>query len=125
LASHHAGGEPCACGRFETSLEGGILGRADDMVVVRGVNVYPTAVEQIVRAFPEIAEYQVHITKRGVMSEMRVVIEVTPGVKDEAAVAGAVETALQASLNLRVPVTSSAGGALPRAELKARRWLKH
>src|SRR5206468_11894123 len=46
----------CECGRHELTLDGGILGRADNMVVVRGVNVYPSAVEEIVRNCPGVAE---------------------------------------------------------------------
>ena len=47
---------PCSCGRLDLALEGGILGRADDMVVVRGVNVYPSAVEEILRSAGGVAE---------------------------------------------------------------------
>jgi phenylacetate-CoA ligase len=57
----------CACGRYELAFEGGILGRSDDMVVVRGVNVYPSLVEEIVRAFPEVTEYRVELDCRGSM----------------------------------------------------------
>src|SRR5262249_49940639 len=52
---------PCECGSYEIALEGGILGRTDDMVVVRGVNVYPSAIEQIVRSCGNVAEYRVEI----------------------------------------------------------------
>ena len=54
----------CACGRHELALEGGILGRSDDMVVVRGVNVYPSLVEEIVRGYPEVTEYRVQLDCR-------------------------------------------------------------
>ena len=51
---------PCACGRTHARLPGGVLGRADDMIVVRGVNVFPTAVEDLVRAMPGLAdEYRI------------------------------------------------------------------
>lgn len=117
-------GQPCACGRFETSLDGGILGRSDDMVIVRGVNIYPTAIEQILRGFKEVAEYQVHVAKRGAMTEMHIRVEPAAEVRHPAQLVSAIEMALQSSLNLRVPVTAAPAGALPRAELKAHRWMR-
>jgi phenylacetate-CoA ligase len=124
LAPHHGQGQPCACGTFNTTLEGGILGRTDDMVVVRGVNIYPSAVEQIVRQFAEVAEYQAHITRRGALTEMHLAIEPVADLIDGAALPARVEKVLQAALNLRIPVTLSPPGSLPRAEFKARRWIK-
>ena len=58
-------------------LRGGILGRVDDMLLVRGVNVYPPAVDDVLRSFPEVAEYQVEIDTRGAMTELAVRIEPT------------------------------------------------
>jgi phenylacetate-CoA ligase len=123
LAPHHSSNQPCACGRFETALEGGILGRSDDMVVVRGVNVYPTAIEQTVRSQPEIAEFQVRISKKSALTQMHVVIEPRPEVRDPAALVLHLEKVLQSALALRIPVTAVPSGSLPRAELKAQRWL--
>ncbi|MDX1981148.1 MAG: AMP-binding protein, partial [Bryobacteraceae bacterium] len=111
----------CACGSSDMALEGGIVGRTDDMVVVRGVNIYPTAVEQIVRGFGEIAEYQAHIGQKGAMTEMHLVIEPRDSVRNAAALVAAVEKALQTAFNLRIPVATAPSGSLPRAELKARR----
>ena len=54
------------------ALAGGIIGRADDMVVVRGVNLFPSAVEAAVRQVPEIDEYRVNITRRGALVEIEV-----------------------------------------------------
>ncbi|MDH3583402.1 MAG: AMP-binding protein, partial [Phycisphaerae bacterium] len=51
----------CACGSFDLALEGGILGRTDDMVVVRGVNIYPGAVDQVIRDIGQVGEYRVHV----------------------------------------------------------------
>lgn len=124
-ATHHSAGRPCECGRHDLALDGGILGRTDDMVVVRGVNIYPTAVEQIVRGFAEVVEYQVHSTRKGAMAEMHLVIEPARSVKNAAALVAAVEKALQTAFSLRIPVTVAPENSLPRAELKARRWLQH
>lgn len=124
-AKHHATDQPCECGRFDLAVDGGILGRTDDMVVVRGVNIYPTAVEQIVRDFREVVEYQVHITKKGAMTEMHLVVEPAREVRNVAALVASIEKALQTSFSLRIPVTTAPPNSLPRAELKARRWLRH
>ena len=69
----------CDCGRSQLGLEGGILGRCDDMVVVRGVNVYPSAVEALIRVEAEVAEYRVRFEERQSMLEMEIDLEPTPG----------------------------------------------
>lgn len=119
-----ASGAVCACGRSELALEGGILGRTDDMVLVRGVNVYPAAVEEAVRRLAEIAEYRVEVSGARGLAEMRVEIECTAGVADGDAVARRLEDELRATFNLRVPVKALPAGALPRFEMKAKRWIR-
>ena len=56
-------------------LEGGILGRADDMMIIRGMNIYPTSIEQILHSFPEVVEYRMTARKRGEMDELVVEVE--------------------------------------------------
>jgi len=114
----------CACGRSGTALPGGLLGRTDEMVVVRGVNVYPTAVEEVLRGFSEIAEYQVEVDRSRALVELRLRIEpLTDGAAAEGkALAARVEHALHGAFNLRVPVALAPAGSLPRFEMKARRW---
>jgi phenylacetate-CoA ligase len=114
----------CACGRYDLALEGGILGRVDDMVVVRGVNIYPSAVEEVVRGFEQIAEYRVELCTQRTMLEMILQIEPTPACADPMALRQAVEMALRAVFHLRIPVMVMPPGTLPRFELKARRWIK-
>jgi phenylacetate-CoA ligase len=97
-------------------LEGGILGRVDDMVVVRGVNVYPTALDALVRTSASAGEYRVTVDRRSHLAELSIELE------SDAAEAEAVSRRIQESLALRVPVTVAAPGSLPRFELKARRW---
>ncbi|MEZ5328317.1 MAG: AMP-binding protein [Verrucomicrobiales bacterium] len=104
------------------ALEGGILGRVDDMVVVRGVNLYPGAIEGIVRGFPEVIEYQVVQRTCDHMSEVSVRLEIE-SVSDPAAIVANVETALRNAFGLRIPVSVASEG-LPRFEFKARRWIK-
>lgn len=97
-------------------LPGGIVGRVDDMVIVRGVNVYPTALDQIVRSLPEVGEYRVTLDTRGAMVELGLEVEAPPSVAEEMA------RQIHRALSLRVPVQSVPDGSLPRFELKARRW---
>lgn len=113
---------PCACGRFSLGLQGGILGRVDEMVIVRGVNIYPTAVEEILRGFSEITEYEAQVDNSAELAELRVRIEPRAGCADAGDLARRVEGALQKAFNLRVPVDLAESGALPRYEMKARRW---
>ena len=113
----------CVCGRSELTLEGGILGRSDDMVIVRGVNVYPSVVEDIVRAFPEITEYRVQLDCRQAMTELALEIEVTDSVAPPM-LQRRLEQMFQSSLNLRVPIRLLPPGSLPRFEMKAQRWVR-
>lgn len=115
---------PCACGRHELALEGGILGRSDDMVVIRGVNVYPGLVEEVVRGFPEVIEYRVRIDSRRAMAELCLEVETAPDSADLATLQSRLEQSFQTVLNLRVPVALVPPGSLPRFEMKARRWVK-
>ena len=112
---------PCRCGSHDLALQGGILGRADDMIVVRGVNVYPSAVEEILRSAGGVAEYRVHISRNDTLVEMSV--EVEPNNGDDNSLATRLAKVFQETLALRVPVNIVEPGALPRFELKARRWI--
>jgi phenylacetate-CoA ligase len=114
----------CECGRSELALEGGILGRTDDMICVRGVNLYPGAVEEIIRGHGGVAEYQVRVNTAETLTQVALNIEPLPTVSDAAALARSLETALQTAFNLRVPVSLAPAGSLPRFEMKARRWVR-
>ncbi|MCB9087492.1 MAG: AMP-binding protein [Calditrichae bacterium] len=108
----------------ELALEGGILGRTDDMISVRGVNLYPGMIDEIVRTLHEVAEYQVEIFSRRGMEEMRLRIEPVPACPDPRQLQQGLEKALRASLALRVPVELADPGTLPRFEMKAKRWIR-
>ena len=112
---------PCPCGRLDLALRGGILGRSDDMVVVRGVNVYPSAIEEILRSAGGVAEYRVTISRDDALIEMSV--EVEPEIGDDSALAKRLVKSFQETLALRVPVKLVEPGSLPRFELKAKRWI--
>jgi phenylacetate-CoA ligase len=119
-----AGGAPCECGRSSLRLAGGILGRVDDMVIVRGVNIYPAAVEEILRQFADVAEYQVQVATATAMTELRLEIEPVDRCADVAGLKNQVRQALETAFNLRIPVETVAPGSLPRFEMKAKRWLR-
>ena len=106
--------EPNGCPTLD--LEAGILGRSDDMVVIRGVNVYPSSVDSIVRGFEEVTEYQVIHEKKGEMSEIRLQVEAPEGT------ARALEVSLKEAFSLRIPVGLAEPNSLPRFEMKAKRW---
>ena len=56
-------------------LEGGVLGRVDDMLIIRGINIYPSSIEQILLGFPEVVEYRMTATKEGEMDVLSIEIE--------------------------------------------------
>lgn len=102
----------------EIALDGGVLGRADDMVIVRGVNLYPSAVEAVVRAVHGVREFQVEIDKRRTLPEVIVRFEAIDGT-DPAIELG---KQLRATFQMRFDVQRVAAGTLPVFEMKARRW---
>jgi phenylacetate-CoA ligase len=105
-----------AANRF-VLLEGGVLGRSDDMLVIRGVNVFPSAVEQIVRSFPEVHEYRMVAYKVEAMDHLRVEVE------DRLDEPRRVADELQLRLGLKVEVVSVPLGTLPRFEGKGKRFV--
>jgi len=112
--------EKCACGRTFARFEGGILGRADDMVTVRGVNVFPAAVENIVRRFDEVDEFRVTVRTVRHMDEMDIEVELSDGA--DPSVVGAIAQALDSALSFRPNVRLAGRGELPRFEMKAKRF---
>ena len=112
----------CECGSTEMALEGGILGRVDEMVVVRGVNLYPSAVEQVVRSAGGINEFRVEIRQEKSLTEMSIFIEPANG-EDGAALSHRVATLLQYAFGLRIDVSAAEAGTLPRFEAKSKRWI--
>jgi len=114
--------DPCKCGRTLAWLEGGILARADDMVNVKGVNVYPGAIEDVLRRFDDIVEYRATITTGDTLRSLSLEVELMPHARG-AAVPAMVAAALREVLALNVPVRVVESGSLPRFEMKARRFV--
>ncbi len=111
--------EPCACGRTFARIEGGVLGRADDMMIVRGVNLYPAAIDDLMRGLSSVAEYEVHIRRIAGLDDLLIRIETTRAVPfDE--VERAVSKEFRNRFNVRVSIEQAEG--LPRYEFKARRY---
>jgi phenylacetate-CoA ligase len=98
-------------------LEGGILGRADDMMIIRGMNVYPSAIEQILRSFPEVVEYRMTARKRGELDELIVEVE------DHLQQPDRIAEELRLKLGLKIEVRCAATMSLPRFEGKGRRFI--
>ncbi|MCL5961287.1 MAG: phenylacetate--CoA ligase family protein [Chloroflexi bacterium] len=113
--------ERCECGRTFARLQGGIIGRVDDMMIVRGINVFPTSVEAIVREFQAVDEFFVEVFRRREMDEMEVRIEVSCGDAEECA--AALTSELSKRLAFRPIVTVVESNTLPRFEMKARRFV--
>ncbi|MGE3508067.1 MAG: phenylacetate--CoA ligase family protein [Vicinamibacterales bacterium] len=112
---------PCACGRTYARLEGGVLSRVDDMVNVRGVNVFPAAIEAVVREFTEVAEFRAVVSRQDALASLAIQIEVRGG--DGRLVASRVSSSLRQAFGLTVPVTIVEQGSLPRFEVKGRRFV--
>ena len=110
---------PCDCGRGFVRIQGGIIGRLDDMLIVRGVNIFPSSLENIVRGFAEIVEYRVKVIREREMDEMLIEIEVE-GVSPDA-IAQALINESKVRIGLRPQVTVVPPDTLPRFELKANR----
>jgi phenylacetate-CoA ligase len=111
--------EPCGCGRTIARIRG-LRGRRDDMVIVRGVNVYPSNVEHALLSVPEAApHYQLVVERNGAMDELTVQCEPVDTAVDAAALRAAVEKVLHDQLGIRVRADVLATGDVPRSEGKA------
>ncbi|WP_246114342.1 phenylacetate--CoA ligase family protein [Rubripirellula tenax] len=100
-------------------LDGGVLGRCDDMVVIRGVNVFPSSVEAIVREIEPTAEFRMIVTRRDHMDQLAIQLEASESS------AGQLARRLRDRLAMRIDVDPLPDGSLPRFEAKAKRWLDH
>lgn len=119
-----AAAETSPCGKPWMQLVGGVIGRADDMVSIRGVNVYPSGVDDIVRSLDRIVEYRVEVTEHHGLNEMTLIIEPDPSCDDTAALCDELAARFNRVLALRVPVKLAEPGSLPRFEMKAKRWMR-
>ncbi|MBK1826782.1 phenylacetate--CoA ligase family protein [Haloferula rosea] len=98
------------------ALEGGVLARCDDMVVIRGINIHPSAIDAVVRSVERIGEYQVEVDQRTALPELRISAEGPEKTITE------LQQRLRSTFSLRIPVTLAPAGSLPTFEVKAKRW---
>ncbi|GAB7386422.1 phenylacetate--CoA ligase [Bacillaceae bacterium] len=106
---------PCSCGNPYRLLPGGIIGRRDDMVVIRGVNIFPQSIESIVREYAAVQEFSIiYYTEHG-LDQVKVQIEADEDLCAE------LSKRFRERIGLRIEVERVAPGTLPRFELKARR----
>jgi len=98
-------------------LDGGVLGRADNMLIIRGVNVFPMAVESILRGFDSVEEFQLIAFKDGQMDQLKIRVE------DRSQEPQKIAQQIQLRLGLRVDVELVESGSLPRFEMKGNRFL--
>jgi phenylacetate-CoA ligase len=118
----------CTCGRGFDIYEGGILGRVDDMKIIRGTNVYPRGIEAIVREFSEVDEFQCVITREGFRDEITLRVELQPNSARDGwdSLSKALHNRLAlAHEGLNFRVERAGQGELPRFELKAKRTVDH
>lgn len=104
-------------------LPGGILGRTDDMFVIRGNNVFPSVIEDILRRIPAVVEYRLVVTNAAGGNDLRLEVEPAPGI-DPGVVSQAVTRAVRDRLYFSPNVSTAAPGSLPRFELKGRRLVR-
>jgi phenylacetate-CoA ligase len=113
--------EPCPCGRSYPRMPKGIIGRLDDMLIIRGVKFYPSDVEAILRSLAWLGtEFRIVLEERGALQEVTVEVEIDQSVapSDFQAI---IEEKLEANLGLRVAVEPKKPGTLPLTAFKARR----
>lgn len=127
--------DPCPCGRTYPRMPEGVLGRLDDMLVIRGANIFPSAIETALRTLDELGpEYQIRVGRSGALDEISVHTELAhhaaaalsalPAEAAQAerlALARRAESALRLAVNIKVPVELLEPGTLPETTFKARR----
>jgi phenylacetate-CoA ligase len=118
------GSDRCDCGRSFRLLNGGVVGRSDDITKVKGVLLAPTAIEEVVRSIPELCdEYEVVVTKKGDLDDITLRIECVPAQDVNAdAVRARLADQLRLKTNLGYNIEFHDYGSLPRYEAKARRF---
>ena len=111
---------PCECGSQHRVLDGGVIGRIDNAIIIRGLNVYPATIENIILKFPDVNEFAVRAYRTETLDELEIQIESTnPNPADTATAVG---NAIRNALGLRTIVKIVPIGTLPRYELKSKRF---
>jgi phenylacetate-CoA ligase len=115
--------QPCPCGRPFLRFRGGLLGRTDDMIHLRGNNFYPSALENVIRRFPEVAEFRITVDHRDALPDLRIELEPDPG-RSSVGLAERLSQKVRDELLFRAQVKIVTPGSLPRFEMKAKRVVR-
>jgi len=120
--------EPCGCGTTWLYYPGGVLGRTDHMIIVKGINVYPTAVEALLHRVSGLAEhYELHVARESANDHVVVKVEARPETPADRypALKREAEGILKSVIGVTIGIDIQAPGSLPRYELKAKRFFDH
>ena len=114
----------CDCGRTFRIIDGGVVGRADDITKVKGVLLAPTAIEEVIRSLSELGnEYEVVVSKRGDIDDILLKVEILPGKEGEREyILARLKDQLRVKTNLGYKIEVHPYGSLPRYEVKAKRF---
>jgi phenylacetate-CoA ligase len=114
----------CDCGRTFRIIDGGVVGRADDITKVKGVLLAPTAIEEVIRSLSELGnEYEVVVSKRGDIDDILLKVEILPGKEgDRESILARLKDQLRVKTNLGYNIEVHPYGSLPRYEVKAKRF---
>ena len=114
----------CDCGRTFRLIDGGVVGRADDITKVKGVLLAPTAIEEVVRSISELGdEYEVMVSKKGDIDEILLKVEILPGKeREQESILSRLRDHLRVKTNLGYRIEVHPCGSLPRYEVKAKRF---
>ena len=116
--------DPCSCGRTHIRASGGFFGRADDMLNIRGVTIFPSAIEEVVRGIDELGdEFQIVVSTEKGVDQITIEAEPVPSVpeKNYPEVEKKIISNIRAKLELRPNVDLKPYGTLPKTEFKAKR----
>jgi phenylacetate-CoA ligase len=116
--------EPCACGRTHARAVGGMSGRADDMLNIRGVTLFPSSIEDVVRRVPTLgAEFAIVLKKEHDLDVLIVQVEALPEVSTERfdEISAIVEREIRSQCELRAVIEVLPQGTLPPTQFKAKR----
>lgn len=120
--------DPCECGRTSPRI-GRITGRTDDMLIIRGINVFPSQIEYTLMRVPQVGDqWMIYVTREDDLDRMKVQVEIRPEafsdkVEDMNALRARIEAELKRHLNVAVEVELKAPGELPRFDGKTKRVL--
>lgn len=115
---------PEAAGYHLLRLRGGIQGRGDDMVTIRGNNLFPSALEEVLRGFPEIEEFRIELTEQRAMNHVRILIEPRANGAEREQLSKRIGETVRDRWNFQAEVEVVPAGSLPRFEMKARRFVR-